>query len=265
MTNNTFQRLLPTQVDDWLAQHPAALILDARDPASHATASFANSLLLDGRNHELLLLNTARSHPVFIYCYHGNASQSYAQMFIDFGFATVVDLVDGWQAWQEWQQNGHSPVTVGPTLAAWLAAQGYTGIDIAGAHGNTPLMHAAWKNDVDAVEALLAHGASVNPVNNDGNTALWLACVSNNPVLVRRLVCAGAAINHGNATGATCLMYAASSSKPAIVATLLELGADPLLQSQDDFTALDMAASIECLQLLRAATRTQALSTQEAL
>jgi ankyrin repeat protein len=49
-------------------------------------------------------------------------------------------------------------------------------------------------------------------------------------------------------------MYAASSGKPAIVRRLLELGANPALQSQDDFTALDMAASLECLRLLRAAT-----------
>jgi uncharacterized protein len=39
------------------------------------------------------------------------------------------------------------------------------------------------------------------------------------------------------------------------VRVLLALGADPLIQTQDDFTALDMAASLECLQLLRVATR----------
>jgi ankyrin repeat protein len=66
---------------------------------------------------------------------------------------------------------------------------------------------------------------------------------------------AGVPIDHQNLTGATCLMYAASSSKPQIARTLLELGANPHLQTQDDSTALDMAASIECLQLLRAATR----------
>jgi len=53
-------------------------------------------------------------------------------------------------------------------------------------------------------------------------------------------------------------MYAASSSKPEIVRTLLGLGADPRIQTQDDFSALDMAASIECLQLLRAASRSAA-------
>ena len=58
--------------------------------------------------------------------------------------------------------------------------------------------------------------------------------------------------------GATCLMYAASSGNPAIVRTLLAIGANPHLVTQDDYSALDMAASIECLQLLRAATRSAA-------
>jgi ankyrin repeat protein len=62
-------------------------------------------------------------------------------------------------------------------------------------------------------------------------------------------------IDHTNLTGATSLMYAASSSKPEIVQALLEMGADPFIQTQDDYSALDMAASLPCLQLLRAATK----------
>jgi ankyrin repeat protein len=100
-----------------------------------------------------------------------------------------------------------------------------------------------------------SQGIDLSATNGDGNNALWLACVAGDPALVTRLVRAGVPIDHRNLTGATCLMYAASSSKPAIVRTLLELGANPHLQTQDDFTALDMAASLECLQLLRAATR----------
>jgi rhodanese-related sulfurtransferase len=30
-----------------------------------------------------------------IYCYHGNASQNWAQMFADFGFTDVCDLIGG--------------------------------------------------------------------------------------------------------------------------------------------------------------------------
>jgi ABC-type methionine transport system ATPase subunit len=40
-----------------------------------------------------------------------------------------------------------------------------------------------------------------------------------------------------------------------VAETLLQLGADPHLLSQDDYSALDMAATQDCLQLLRNATR----------
>jgi hypothetical protein len=48
-------------------------------------------------------------------------------------------------------------------------------------------------------------------------------------------------------------MYTASAGKHELVRTLLALGANPDLRTLDDFTALEMAASLECLQLLRAA------------
>ncbi len=228
------QRISAADAPAWLAARPDALRLDARDASHHAQGHLAGSLRLDGRNHERLLLGEPKARPVFVYCYHGNASRSYAQMFRDFGFRTVVDLIGGWEAWQQ-------------HVASSTAA--------ADTHGNTALMRAAWRGDAPAVEALLAQAVDLAAVNGDGNNALWLACVANDAALVTRLVQAGVPIDHANLTGATCLMYAASSGKPAIVRTLLELGANPQLLTQDDYSALDMAASLECLHLLRAATR----------
>lgn len=230
-----FQRLSAADVAAWLAAHPEALRLDARDMQQHAQGHIAGSLRLDGRNHEALLMREAKTRPVFIYCYHGNASRSYAQMFVDFGFEQVADLVGGWEAWVRQQRSA-----------------------VTDAHGNTALMTAAWQGDEAAVEALLAQGVDLAATNSDGNNALWLACVSNKPALVVRLARAGVPIDHANLTGATCLMYASSSSKPEVLRTLLALGANPHLVTQDDYSALDMAASIECLQLLRAATRSAA-------
>lgn len=138
-------------------------------------------------------------------------------------------------------------------LSTWLADQGFADAHSPGRHGNTPLMQAAWRGEAGVVDALLALGVDRHACNGDGNTALWLACVADSPALVSRLVQAGLAIDHANATGATSLMYAASSGKPEIVRTLLALGADPGLTTQDDFSALDMAATLDCLRLLRAA------------
>lgn len=249
MSDKSFVRLTAAQTPDWLAAHPGALVLDAREARHHDAGHLPGSLRLDGRNHEMLLLREKKSRPVFIYCYHGNSSQTYAQMFADFGFADVADLIGGYEAWAA-QAPAKAP---NHAIASWLADHGFAHEDAHGAHGNTPLMYAAWRGEAAVVEALLAHGVRLDAINGDGNNALWLACVNGAPALIRRLVEAGVPIDHVNFTGATALMYAASASKPEVVKTLLELGADAALKTQDDFTALDMAASVECLRLLRRA------------
>lgn len=269
MSTSHFQRLRAVELADWLQAHPAALILDAREERHHAQGHLAGSLRLDGRNHERLLMREPKSRPVFIYCYHGHASQTYAEMFVDFGFEHVVDLIGGWDAWQKVQQAGPmrdsasgrpsgSEPALPRVLQVWLQEHGFQDASTPARHGNTPLMEAAWRGETAIVQALLERGVDLQAVNGDGNNALWLACVSNDPALVIMLAQAGVPINHVNVTGATSLMYAASSSKPDIVRVLLALGADPLIQTQDDFSALDMAADLDCLQLLRAAARSAA-------
>jgi rhodanese-related sulfurtransferase len=263
-----FRRLSAAQLSDYLAAHPQALVLDARDERSHAQGKLAGSFRLDGRNHERLLMRESRERPVLIYCYHGNSSQTYAQMFVDFGFAEVADLIGGWTAWEQARLSAPAPQAdaapratalgaVPDALAAWLAAEGFdpSAPERAGQHGNTPLMHAAWRGQHHRVDELLTLGVPLDAVNGDGNNALWLACVNGEPGLIRALVAKGVPLDHRNLAGATCLMYAASAGKAQVVETLLSLGADALLTSQDDYTALDMAATLECLQLLRTASR----------
>jgi len=253
---SAFERLHVPEVALWLQAHPGALILDAREAPHHAQGHIPGSLRLDGRNHEGLLMREPKSRPVFIYCYRGNASQTYAQMFVDFGFKAVADLLGGWESWVQSAPALAAPAAaLPPALADWLQAQQLVDPHTAGEHGNTPLMRAAWRGESAIVEALLAQPVSLTAINGDGNTALWLACVANDPALVTRLVQAGVPIDHANATGATCLMYAASSSKPTIVRTLLGLGADPRIVTQDDYSALDMAADIDSLRLLQTAAK----------
>lgn len=275
MADTRFARLRAEEALAWLQARPDALVLDARDASHHAQGHVPGCIRLDGRNHEALLLRGPKSRPVLVYCYHGNASQTWAQMFCDFGFSEVADVLGGWTALdlldvsgapqalptpptpQEAEPGRPAATPVAPALAAWLDTQGFNPAqpDAPGQHGNTPLMHAAWRGARAMVDALLAAGVSREAVNSDGNNALWLACVHGEPGLMRTLVENGVPLNHANLVQATALMYAASAGKPVVLATLLALGADTTLQSQDGFTALDMAASRECLQLLRAATR----------
>lgn len=143
-----------------------------------------------------------------------------------------------------------------PTLATFLADHGFPADDLSapGADGRfTPLMRACKEGRLAIVEELLASGVDIAVTNADGCNALWLACYNGDPALVERLVAAGIDIDRQNGNGATCLMYVASNSKPGLVKLLLEKGANPRLKNFDDFTALDLAASVACLRLLRQA------------
>ena len=112
-------------------------------------------------------------------------------------------------------------------------------------------MLASREGEAAIVAELIQAGARIDAKNTDGNQALWLACAGENVEVLDLLIAAGAAIDHQNDNGATCLMYAASSGKAAVTARLLTAGADTRIKTLDDYTALDMAATLDCLTLLR--------------
>lgn len=143
-----------------------------------------------------------------------------------------------------------------PTLAAFLAQHGYRcdQLSAAGPDGRfTPLMRACKEGRLDIVDELLILGADLAVLNADGCNALWLACYHGSHALIQRLIDAGIDLDNQNGNGATALMYVASNSKPDLVKLLLENGADPALRNFDDFSARDLAASVDCLRLLRKA------------
>lgn len=84
---------------------------------------------------------------------------------------------------------------------------------------------------------------------------MWLACVGNHLDIIYILIDAGVDIDNRNDNGATCLMYAASSGKPEVVSRLLARGADTRYETPEGFSALDLCTTIECLTLLRQATK----------
>lgn len=141
-----------------------------------------------------------------------------------------------------------------PNLADFLAEHGFPADDLSspGRDGRfTPLMRACKEGRQDIVDELLTQGVDLDILNADGCNALWLACYNGNPALIQRLIDAGIDIDRQNGNGATCLMYVSSNGKAAIVQQLLQNGANTGLRNFDDFSALDLAATRECLTLLR--------------
>lgn len=141
-----------------------------------------------------------------------------------------------------------------PSLAAFLAEHGFPSDNLSATQADgrfTPLMRAAKEGRLDIVDELLALGVDLAVLNADGCNALWLACYNGSHAIIERLIGAGIAIDNQNGNGATCLMYVSSNSKPDLVKLLLAQGANPRLKNFDDFSALDLAASLACMKLLR--------------
>ena len=249
--DRSFKRIDPATAAQVLSRDKV-LVLDSRDPDNYERAHIATARRLSSANLDAILIGTPTATPVLLYCYHGNASQTYGQMFADFGFTEVYSLDGGFAAWQRAQKNT-SPAVISPQLAQWLQAHGYpcNDLDAVAEHGMTPLMRASKSGDTAIVFELLQAGAALAAINIDGNNALWMACVGESLEAMDLLIRAGIGIDHQNDNGATCLMYAASTGKHAVVEALLAAGANPQLETLDGFSALDMAASIECLRLLR--------------
>jgi rhodanese-related sulfurtransferase len=260
-----FRRLSAVDAADLIVRHrrgvlPELALFDVRDRKSFDQGHVAGAEHLDDAGLARVLRRVPRRTPVVLYCYHGNASQTYATTFTDFRFSEVYSVDGGFEplalALEDRGRRGaRGPTTVEASeeLRAFLSDYGFDAscLDSPRAHGLTPLMRAALSGREDLVEELLRSGADVRCRNADGNNALWLACVSKSAAVVRRLVVAGIDVDNQNDSGATALMYAASSGKAGLVSLLLESGANPALRNQDGFTAIDLASSWECVTVLR--------------
>ncbi len=243
-----------------------ALVLDVRDADSYRRGHIDGAELATKENFRTYLSGTPKEKPLIICCYHGNSSQTYAKLFADTGFAEVYSLDGGYEAWAHAEKaapkpassaQAPAPVSLSQELQAFLAEHGFAPGDIHSHNKDqaTPLMLAVRLAPPAFVKELLDAGADIHAVNADGNQALWLACVGEIVENMQLLIDAGINVQHVNVNAATPLMFAASSGRAKAVATLLAADADPLFDTDLGLTALDMASSVECLNLMRAAIK----------
>lgn len=250
-----FSRLSAAEAEA-LLKRPQLRVLDVRDANAFACEHIAGAVHFDGAKLDQAVRSKTKDEPMLVYCYHGHASQTYAQTLADFGYREVYDLIGGYEAWRS---HLAASAQLSAPLAAWLSARGFPSGDLAATIENrhTALMRACQLGELAFAGELMRSGAPLQATNSDGNNALWLACYSGHVELIDLLIASGIEIDRQNDNGATCLMYAASCGKTEVVMRLLAGGASLDLTSLDDFSALDMAANIECLQLLSNAARRQ--------
>jgi uncharacterized protein len=144
-------------------------------------------------------------------------------------------------------------------MKTWAAAFLLSATALAGATSDvtTPLLDAAYRDDLKAAEELIRAGADVKTANRYGVTPLSVACTNGDGAMVELLLKAGANPNMKLPGGETALMTAARTGKVGAVKALIAHGAD--VNAKEDRrgqTALMWAAAegnVEAIEALLAA------------
>ena len=92
--------------------------------------------------------------------------------------------------------------------------------------GATPLHWAVYRDDLQAVDRLIAGGANVRVANREGVTPLAMACLYGNLPIVDRLLKAGADAKERGPNGETTLMLAARNGRVDLITRLVAAGVD---------------------------------------
>lgn len=111
----------------------------------------------------------------------------------------------------------------------------------------TPLSRACCNGQDAIVSKLLAAGANINFKNLSESTPLFHATTAN---IVHQLYIAGANINLQNGRGHTPLHYAANYNNYEVCVALHHLGADKNIIDNLGHTALDIARSLEHVEII---------------
>ncbi len=82
-----------------LFEEKEPLVVDVRDENAFNAGALPNAQHVTTSNFRAFRKANDMNQPVLIYCYHGNASQDMAQMFVDFGFEEVYSMDGGYEAW----------------------------------------------------------------------------------------------------------------------------------------------------------------------
>lgn len=146
----------------------------------------------------------------------------------------------------------HVAIREGSTkVAAFLLQQRIIKFDIANPDGETPLMLAALRGQVDIARKLIERGAAVNKT---GWTPLHYAASNPKPEavdMIKLLIEFYAYIDAESPNKTTPLMMAAYYGSEEAARLLLEEGADPTLRNVLGLTAIDFARKAERDQLAK--------------
>ncbi len=80
-----------------MRSEPPAIVFDVRDMASYQKAHVDGAAYLSEDRLLAWMKRLPKEAPLVIYCYHGNASKTFAQMFVDFRYSSMFSVDSGYE------------------------------------------------------------------------------------------------------------------------------------------------------------------------
>jgi thiosulfate sulfurtransferase len=96
--SSTFRCLSAAEALALIGEAPSVTVFDVRDLPSYQRGHLDGAAHLSEDRVLPWMRRLAKDAPVVIYCYHGNASKTYAQMFVDFRYTRVFSVDGGYEA-----------------------------------------------------------------------------------------------------------------------------------------------------------------------
>lgn len=94
---STYRNIAAAEAATLIRNEAAATVFDVRDLASYRQGHVADAAHLTEDRLPAWFRRLPKDQAVVIYCYKGNASRTYAQMFSDFRFTRVFSVDGGYE------------------------------------------------------------------------------------------------------------------------------------------------------------------------
>ena len=92
-----FRCLSASDAASLIRSEPPAIVFDVRDIVSYQKSHVDGAAHLTEDRLLAWIKRLPKDAPVVIYCYHGNASKVFAQMFVDFRYSSVFSVDGGYE------------------------------------------------------------------------------------------------------------------------------------------------------------------------
>lgn len=96
-----FKRINKAEAEKLLAESQETVLVDIREGLDYAEDNDPRAIHLSNNNFNEFVMQTDKSIPIVVMCYHGISSQRVADYLSAQGFSDVYSLDGGYEAWSD--------------------------------------------------------------------------------------------------------------------------------------------------------------------